>query len=163
MDWNQLSINPKTLLGYYSSAPSLNGVTLFTLSLSRDGPCAELVIEPRVFLEQPSTRWPAGSNTCQITLRAIGLTKISVDAWGTGVHGDLQIEPNGEGLMLTFRGDASFQVWFHHLQVVHVVGYPHVIHDGRPLQFVTRHRYRKQCASSTRPRFCRWRVQLSYQ
>lgn len=123
MSWTDHTLNPEAVLAYYGDAPRLDGLTLHSLSLLRDGPVAELVLEPSAFPTSPSKRWPEGSNRCQITLRAIAVEAVRVDAWGTGVVGDLEVIATSKGIQLSFEGDAKFTLLCRHLQVATVTGY----------------------------------------
>jgi Immunity protein 50 len=123
MNWLQLTLNPKAILGYYSIGPSLDAVTLHSLSLERDGPSAVLVLEPASFPSRPSSRWPVGSNKCQFTLRALGLATVMVEAWGVGVLGNLIISSHPAGIHIAFEGEAKFALHCQHLQIGKVTGY----------------------------------------
>ncbi|MGJ4748552.1 Imm50 family immunity protein, partial [Leptospira sp. SA-E8] len=109
MDWSELLENQRALLAYYEAAPSLEGVTLHSLTFLRNGPCAELVIDPSVFPSLPSARWPVGSNKCQMTLRLHALKLVEMNKWGTGVIGDVTISRRDGDVELEFSGEAVFR------------------------------------------------------
>jgi len=125
MDWSDLLENPQALLAYYAAAPSLEGATLHSLSFLRDGPRAELVIDPSVFPSSPSARWPVGSNKCQMTLRLDGLKLVEMSKWEIGVIGDLTISRKNGVVELEFSGDAAFRLGGSSLDLVRVSGYVH--------------------------------------
>lgn len=127
MNWNDHTLNPKVLLGYYDEAPSLQRIVIHRVSLLRDGPTAEIVFDVGELPQRRSPKWPEGCNTCQITLRASGLTEVDVTQWGTGVVGELTVQPIPSGLELGFEGEARFRFVCSHLQVAGVAGYV----DGR--------------------------------
>lgn len=123
MDWNALTHNPRTLLGYYDAAPSLEQVALHRVTLLRDGPTAEIVFNASTFPQRPSPRWPQGANTCQITLRAIGVSSVALDAWSTNPVGELRIVSAQGALEVAFNGAGRFRLVCLHLDVAHVSGY----------------------------------------
>lgn len=127
MNWNENTLNPRVVLGYYDTAPSLNSVEVHRVSLLRDGPTAEIVFDVDNFPERPSPKWPLGANTCQITIRAIGITEVDISRWGTGVLGDLEISSGNGMVEIAFSGQGKFRFLCSHLDVASVSGYI----DGR--------------------------------
>lgn len=123
MNWNDFTANPKVIRGYYDTVPSLAHVRLHSISLHRDGPLAEIVVDLRKFPERPSAKWPVGANTCQITIHAIGLTQTTITKWGTGVDGEITIQPTADALELSFAGEGSFRFVCSHVHIAKVVGY----------------------------------------
>lgn len=123
MDWNQLTSNPKVVLGYYSVVPNLRDVCIHRISLHRDGPTAEITFEPHDYPDKPSSKWPDEANTCQILLRAIGVTQVDINRWGTGLHGDLEIHRLPDGIEVIFSGEGAFRLVCAVLDVASVVGY----------------------------------------
>ncbi|GAB3361726.1 Imm50 family immunity protein [Lysobacter tyrosinilyticus] len=123
MDWNQITFNPKVILGYYSVAPSLKNVCVHRISLHRDGPSAEITFEPQDFPDKPSSKWPESANTCQILIRAFAVTQVDVRRWGTGVSGDLEISRTSSGIEVVLSGEGAFRLVCSELDVVSVVGY----------------------------------------
>ena len=123
MNWNESTLNPKVLLGYYDAAPSLKGVQVHRVSLLRDGPTAEIVFDVDSFPERLSPKWPRGANTCQITIRAIGITEVNISRWGTGVLGDLEIGLENGIVEIAFSGQGKFRFLCSHLDVASVSGY----------------------------------------
>ena len=123
MSWLQHTQNPKALLGYYGQAPSLDNVTLHSLALRRDGPTAELVLDLEQFPAKPSTRWPAESNTCQVTLQAVGVERVTVRHWGTGVLGTLEVTARSGFIKLSFTGQARFELACLQVSISKVSGY----------------------------------------
>jgi hypothetical protein len=123
MDWNQLTLNPKLLRGYYTIPPSLRGICVHRISLLRDGPSVEIVFEPQAFPDKPSPRWPAAANTCQILLRAISVDRVDLNRWGTGVFRDLEIGQTPERIELVLSGEGSLRLSCDALDVVSVTGY----------------------------------------
>jgi hypothetical protein len=123
MNWNDLTLNPKVILGYYEAGPSLKKVDLHRVSLLRDGPTAEIVFEVDEFPQKPSPRWPSGANACQITLRAIGLCEVELRQWGTGVSGELEIKPLPDGIKICFSGEGAFRFKCSHVDVASISAY----------------------------------------
>ena len=123
MDWNKYTLNPRVLLGYFDSAPSLQHVQLHRVSLSRDGPVAEIVFDVGEFPQKPSPRWPAGANTCQITLHAIGLEEVELTQWGTGISGTIDVRRVEGGVEISFTGEGKFRFRCSQLAVSSVSGY----------------------------------------
>lgn len=123
MSWLNFIENPKTVLGYFDEAPSIESVTAHSLVLRRDGPVAALVFDLIQYPSRPSPRWPEGSNTCQITIDAIGLESVKLSAWGTGVVGRIEIERIDQNVRLSFSGDATFQITCACLRIACVMGY----------------------------------------
>jgi hypothetical protein len=123
MSWLQHTQNPKALLGYYGQAPRLDNVTLHALMLKRDGPTAELVLDLGQFPTKPSTRWPAGSNTCQVTLQAVGLERVTLQRWGTGVLGALEVTARSGLIQLSCTGEARFELACLQVFIAKVTGY----------------------------------------
>ena len=128
MNWNESTLNPKVILGYYENAPSLKSVVLHRVSLLRDGPTAEIVFEVTEFPEKPSSKWSASANACQITIRAIGIHVVELSHWGTGISGELEIKPAKGGVEISFTGEAKFRFLCTHIDVANVSGYV----SGRP-------------------------------
>jgi hypothetical protein len=129
VNWLDCTVNPDALLAHFEQAPSLDKVVFHSLSFRRDGPTAELVFDLSSFPTFPHSRWPAGANTCQLTLSAVYLQVVSVQSWGTGVVGKLAICGRNGHVELSFRGDASFQLECSHLYFAKVSGY--INGDGR--------------------------------
>jgi hypothetical protein len=123
MDWNQLTLNPRVVLGYYSTAPSLENICVHRISLHRDGPSVEITFEPREFPDKPSSRWPGGANACQILIRANAVSQVDIHRWGTGVSGDLQVSRVADGIEVVLSGEAALRLECSDLEVVSVVGY----------------------------------------
>lgn len=123
MNWNEHTLNPRVVLGYYDAAPSLKSVEVHRVSLLRDGPTAEIVFDVDSFPERPSSKWPLGADTCQITIRAIGITEVDISRWGTGVLGDLEIDSENESVEIAFSGQGKFRLLCSHLDVVSISGY----------------------------------------
>lgn len=123
MNWNDYTINPKVILGYYLSAPELGEVDLHALSFLRDGPVAEIVLDVAQFPEKPSHRWPSEANTCQITLRAIGLSEVEVSSWSSNSSGAMTIESQNNAIRISFAGQSRFVLCCSHLYVAGVSGY----------------------------------------
>jgi hypothetical protein len=123
MNWNDYTLNPKVVLGYYEAAPSLAGAEIHRISLLRDGPTAEIVFEPTEFPKKPSKRWSVGSNTCQIVIHAIGLSEVSISCWSPSAIGDLVVLPTPSGIAVSFSGGGEFQLLCSHLYVVGLSGY----------------------------------------
>jgi hypothetical protein len=121
MDWNALTLNPRVLEGYYSTPPGLEGAVVVRLSF--DGLDAELAIEPATFPDKPSPRWTEGANTCQITLRAIDLAAVTMQAWAADATGDLEISSGEDGIVVAFHGPTKFHLRCGWLQVARVEGY----------------------------------------
>lgn len=126
MNWNESTLNPKVLLGYYEQAPSLEQVELHRISLLRDGPTAEIVFDVSTFPEKPSSKWPSGANTCQIVIRAIGLSQVELTKWATQCSGRLEVNPAQGALELVFSGAAKFRFLCSHIEVAGVSGYINV-------------------------------------
>lgn len=123
MNWNEKTLNPKVILGYYDKAPSLRSVEIHRVSLLRDGPMAEIVFDVAEFPERPSPKWPLGANICQITIRPIGISKVEITRWGTGVVGDLEIK-SAQGLVeISFSGEGNFRFLCSHIDITSVSGY----------------------------------------
>ncbi len=123
MNWNDNTLNPKVIAGYYKSAPSLKLVNLHRVSLLRDGPVAEIVFDVSDFPEKPSSKWPAGANTCQITLRALGVSEVELTSWSAESSGSFEIESVRGAVEIRFIGEAKFRFLCSHLDVVGVSGY----------------------------------------
>jgi hypothetical protein len=96
---------------------------LHCVTLHRDGPIAEIEFEPAEFPSKPSPKWPAGSNACQIIIRAIGLSKIDFSRWGTGVVGNIEIKAVQGGLEISFAGEGEFRFISSHIDVFKVSAY----------------------------------------
>lgn len=123
MSWNDLTLNPKVILGYYTQAPSLENVEIHRISLGRDAAFAEIILEPTAFPERLSPKWPTGSNTCQITLRAIDISALEIYGWGSNVFGNLTIAKESNGLFISFEGNVKFKVSCSCIDITKVSGY----------------------------------------
>lgn len=122
-DWNEKTLNPNVILGYFDKAPNLRGVEIRHVSLLSDGPMAEIVLDVGEFPERPSSKWPAGANTCQITIRAIGISEVEIDRWGSEVVGNLDIKSTQGKTEILFAGEGRFRLLCSHIDVVKVSGY----------------------------------------
>lgn len=109
MGWNDLTDNPKVLLGYFDRVPTLSHVVLHRLTLLRDGPTVEIVVEVPEFPDRVSKKWPADADTCQITISASDISEIEITKWGTGVHGELTISGGPGSIQVCFSGEAEFK------------------------------------------------------
>ena len=107
MSWNDLTLNPRVILGYYSAPPELDDVEVLSLSLRRDGPLLEMVVGLPSFPDRPSPRWEASANTVQATFRFFGLREVSITGWGTSNVGHLSISPVAGGMRFEFRSGAA--------------------------------------------------------
>lgn len=123
MNWNESTINPKVILGYYDSAPSLEHVEIHRISLMRDGPMAEITFDVGSFPERPSRKWPPGANTCQITVRAFGLIEAELTRWSNQSSGTLNVGVVQGGIEIAFSGESKFRLLCSHLDVAGVTGY----------------------------------------
>lgn len=123
MSWNDLTLNPKILLGYFDHVPSLDGIEIQSISLQPMGPCMEIVFEPAKFPERPSARWHAGSNRCQITLRAIGVTGLEISGWDSQVGGNLAVTQSSQGISLLFEEQTRFRVSCDFIDIANVADY----------------------------------------
>lgn len=107
MSWNDLALNPRVILGYYSSPPVLDVVEVHSLSLHRDGPTLEMVVELPAFPDRPSPRWPASANAARAHLRFLGLREIRIEGWGVSNIGPLSISPGSGGVRFEFRSGTA--------------------------------------------------------
>ena len=123
MTWNNLTLNPKVMLGYYDQVPTLKDVEIVRINLLQDGPTAEIVFEPKEFPTTRSSKWPAGANACQITLRAFALSEIAILHWTTSVIGDLKISAVPQGVEVLFQGKGSLRFVCLHIDVAKVIAY----------------------------------------
>lgn len=123
MNWNELTLNPKVILGYFTQPPSLENVEIHQLRLSRDSATAEIVFEPAAFPERTSKKWPSGANTCQITLRAIEVSALYLSGWGSNIFGTLALSKEGSGLSISFEGPVNFKVSCSFADISQVSGY----------------------------------------
>lgn len=123
MNWNDYTLNPKVILGYYTEAPSLTNVEIHRLTLLRDAAMVEMVLEPTQFPDKHSKRWPVGSNACQITLRAMDVTQLEMRGWATTIIGNLSIEPDDGGFVIGFEGVVSLKIRCPFIDVSRVTGY----------------------------------------
>ncbi|MCL4409460.1 MAG: immunity 50 family protein [Gammaproteobacteria bacterium] len=123
MNWNDNTLNPKKILGYFENVPSTKHVQLHRLVFLRDGPAAEITFDLTEFPQNPSSKWPMGANTCQITIRALGLSEVSLTRWGTGVSGELAINKVSGALEVSFSGEGHFKLLCSHVDIVSVSGY----------------------------------------
>jgi hypothetical protein len=123
MTWNDYTVNPKVILGYYNNAPSLTGVEDHRIFLLRDGPDAEITFQPQHFPDKPSRKWLTESNTCQITIRASGITEFEMTNWTVRNIGDIAIVPIGGGMEVRFNGLMRFKIRCDCVDVSKVTGY----------------------------------------
>jgi Immunity protein 50 len=123
MNWNDLTANPKVILGYFHEAPSLKNVEIFRLNLNRDASSFDIVFEPTTFPERASKKWPVGANTAQITLRLSEVSSIVLNGWASNVFGDLSVVKDHEFLSVTFVGTTVFEAVCTDFEVTQVVGY----------------------------------------
>jgi len=123
MSWNDLTLNPKVVLGYFNQPPSIDRIEIYRLVLNRDASCLEIVFEPSTFPENPSPKWPVGSNTVQITLRTIGISQLELNGWSNNIFGSLSISKVDGAISLAFEGQIKLKVICSYLDVTKVSGY----------------------------------------
>ena len=92
MSWYDECDNPKVIHGYYSAPPALDCLELHEVVLRDDVPLLRLRADLPVFPDQPSKRWPPGSNTAQITISLWGASAVSIQDWSTDIKGVFKLE-----------------------------------------------------------------------
>lgn len=105
MSWNDLSLNPRVVLAYYSEPPALESVEVHSVKLHRDGPTLEAMVELPDFPDKPSHRWHPSSNAARASLRFFGVQNLRVEGWQATNVGRWIIEPNSAGVKFEFRGN----------------------------------------------------------
>ena len=123
MNWNDLTLNPKVIAGYYDRVPCLAKVEIFKLVLNRDASKLTIVFEPDRFPERPSQRWPLGANAVQVSMSAFGVKELEIHGWGSNIVGELSLEKQGPLIGINFEGPAQFRAVTEFIQVDKVVGY----------------------------------------
>jgi Immunity protein 50 len=123
MNWNDFTLNPKAILGYFDAPPDLKNVEIFRVTLSRDASTMEIVFEPRTFPERTSKKWPAGANAVQITLRLSEVSSLVLNGWANNVLGDLSVIKEGKNLAVTFVGTTIFEAVCASLEVTNICAY----------------------------------------
>jgi hypothetical protein len=104
LTWNDLALNPRVVLGYYTVPPELDTVEVHSLRLHRDGPNLEMTVEMAAFPDIPSPRWDALANSAQGRFLFLGLRKIKIEGWGTSNIGRLFLSRVPNGVRFEFRG-----------------------------------------------------------
>lgn len=123
MNWNDLTFNPKVILGYFDEAPSIENIEIFRVVLSRDASTVEIVFEPTTFPERAPKKWPIGANAAQITLRLSEVSSLLINGWASNVLGDLIVVQVRDLIAVTFIGDVVFEAECACVEVTQVVGY----------------------------------------
>ena len=108
MSWNDLALNPRVILGYYSIPADLESVEVHSIVLGRDGPTLEMVVKLPTFPDRPSPRWDRGANAVQARFRFFGeFRDLVIEGWGTSNVGRLAITPVAGGVRFEFRGGSA--------------------------------------------------------
>jgi hypothetical protein len=107
VSWNELSLNPRVILGYYSAPPELEAVEAHSFLLHRNGPTLEMVVEMATFPDRRSPRWEATANAAQARFRFFGLREVRIEGWGTSNVGRLSMSPHAGGVRFEFLGGGA--------------------------------------------------------
>lgn len=110
-DWTDILLDPRTIRAIFGDqSPSLLGVELHRIDVTRDGPMVGLTFNVRDFPLDPPPKWrEAGFNCVQIRLRGIGVQELHVDGITTNPTVDVvltrvgtlvRVQATGEGVSI---------------------------------------------------------------
>ncbi|MDQ3801543.1 MAG: immunity 50 family protein [Acidobacteriota bacterium] len=114
MEWHQLLQNPKAISSLYNNVPGLDGVELFSLCLSREGPRAELSIDLSNYPDYPSPRWNPRYNTVQLKLSFGGIKDFEGAGWQYSMTVNIVIDKieNQQLKVTIFDAEKSVRISF---------------------------------------------------
>lgn len=124
MSWFRCIENPDSLPLLRVAAEDLALIELHELTVHRDGPVLRLRFDVPFVPEKLPARWPAESNTTQITLAAWGIGDLSVVGWATSVRGLLAAGEVGDVRVLRFNSEScAVRSSYSGLRVEKIIGY----------------------------------------
>jgi hypothetical protein len=110
MEWHQLLQNPKAITSLYNNVPGLDGVELFFLRLSREGPRAELNIDLSNYPDYPSPRWNPRYNAVHLWMSFGAIKDFESKGWQTSMNVNITIDKTADEQLKVAIFDAEKSV-----------------------------------------------------
>ncbi|TLX60035.1 hypothetical protein DN824_05870 [Stutzerimonas nosocomialis] len=101
MHWVTFLDNPKAVSSLFGDACDLSSVEIHEVALGREGSVLRLRFDVPVVPSCMPSKWPAGSNTTQITIAAWGIESLEIAGWTSQVSGEFTVSRLGDLLALS--------------------------------------------------------------
>lgn len=124
MHWVTFFDNPQAVSSLFGDACDLWSVEIPEVALGREGSVLRLRFDVPVVPSCMPSKWPAGSNTTQITIAAWGIESLVIAGWTSQVSGEFTVSRLGDLLALSFTSTCyHIQASFGYLRIERVSGY----------------------------------------